>query len=426
MKTIDASPIKSFFTRTLVRDIHLIDAILDLVDNSIDGYIRNHLQDKRSVKINFTKDKFVIEDNCGGIKKDEIYDHIFRFGKPTKEREKTLGVYGIGLKRAIFKIGTTIHIESDDGVNFFTIKIDKDWLEDENNWKLEFETEAASTGNTLTRITITDIFSHIASEIENTTFENDLINRLKNTYTIFLDNKVIIMVNDKIVGPYDFRFLFDGKDFVPFHKKYNFDSIEVEIYAGYTPVEGNKPHPLGWFVFCNDRLIISNNTLAKTGWSYERKYHYPEDDRFLGLVFFRSNNPILLPWQTTKDDIQEDSRIYRRAQVEMRAVTSRLIEVIRLAGRTKDPSTQETIGKALFEDIPSKSIKDIKEESDEIVPILKGRMSLYPKMTTIQYFEKIELVKKVKKKFGDSYMSNRKVGEKTFEYYIKMEDIRDD
>ena len=37
---VDASPVKSFFVQMLTRDIELSDAILDLLDNCIDGILR--------------------------------------------------------------------------------------------------------------------------------------------------------------------------------------------------------------------------------------------------------------------------------------------------------------------------------------------------------------------------------------------------
>ena len=37
---IDASPVKSFFIEMLTRDIDLVDAILDLLDNCVDGILR--------------------------------------------------------------------------------------------------------------------------------------------------------------------------------------------------------------------------------------------------------------------------------------------------------------------------------------------------------------------------------------------------
>ncbi len=433
MRKISARPTKSFFINTLVKDIHLIDAILDLIDNAIDSYIRNDMKERRKIVIKFTKDVFLIEDYCGGIKKEEIYERVFRFGKLTQEHGRTISVFGIGLKRAVFKIGTDIYIETDDGSDYCAVRIDQNWLRDDDNWELVLDKDEKSKGEPFTRITISAIFPNIAQELANTVFENAVRTKVRDTYSIFMEDRIAISVNEKSVEPRDFRFLNDGKRFVPFHRAFLFDAVELEIYAGFTPIESENKHPYGWNIFCNDRLVVQNNTSEKTGWGGQdgKRYHYPEDNRFLGLAFFRSDNPLLLPWQTTKSAIQEDSRLYRRAQVEMRAVTNRLINVIRIAGRITDSRTGETIGKALFEDAASEARAQIKDQHDEVVPAVKGkkgyeRLSDIPPYTTIQYTKKRELVKKVKKELGDTYMSNKNMGEMTFDYYVKMEGVEDE
>ena len=69
-------PTKDFFVGMLTRDIEINDAILDLLDNCLDGVVRsrsdtNKLSDVNfykgfSSKITITSDTFAIEDNCGG------------------------------------------------------------------------------------------------------------------------------------------------------------------------------------------------------------------------------------------------------------------------------------------------------------------------------------------------------------------------
>jgi len=427
MRKISAFPVKSFFIETLVKDISLHDAILDLVDNSIDSYIKRGLTDKRNIDIDFDETKFVINDNCGGINRSELLERVFRFGKTVKEKGRTISVFGIGLKRAIFKMGRRIVIETDDGQNFCSVLIDDDWLKDESNWELLFNEDTKSTGTKHTKITITEIYPHISDELGNTTFQNALLEKIGETYSVFLEERVIISVNDNIVPSFDFRFLHDNKCYRPYHKVDNYDGVEVEIYAGYTPDVKDQGQTYGWFVFCNDRLVIKNDTSERTGWggAGERKYHYPEDNRFLGLIFFRSDDPLSLPWQTTKSNIQFDSKVYKRAQVEMKSLTRRFVDTIRLAGRTKDPKTQETIGKALFEGVPSKPREYFAAEHDELMPKVKG-IKTFPDTTTIQYQANKSLAMKAKERLGNQYMSNKTLGEKTFEYFVKMEDLQNE
>src|SRR5690606_37009001 len=105
---IDASPTKDFFVSMLTRDITLEDAILDLLDNCVDGILRNDLTATRNTPyqnryshIIISADHFSITDNCGGIPWAQK-EYAFRMGRPpdaAKPDLPTVGVYGIGMKR---------------------------------------------------------------------------------------------------------------------------------------------------------------------------------------------------------------------------------------------------------------------------------------------------------------------------------------
>lgn len=48
---IDATPTKQLFIDILTRDLSLRACILDLIDNSVDGYTRRKYKDKRVIKV---------------------------------------------------------------------------------------------------------------------------------------------------------------------------------------------------------------------------------------------------------------------------------------------------------------------------------------------------------------------------------------
>ena len=154
----DASPTKAFFVRMITRDITLEDCIFDLIDNSIDGaweLAGGHplsLDDETDlsqyrISIHIKEDRFEISDNCGGITLDDAADYAFTFGR--KEDAQTenfsIGVYGIGMKRAVFKIGSEIEIRSTykdgDKITSFRVPINVDqWLASgDENWDFDIE-----------------------------------------------------------------------------------------------------------------------------------------------------------------------------------------------------------------------------------------------------------------------------------------------
>jgi hypothetical protein len=135
-----ANPTKAFFVRMITRDISLEDCILDLIDNSIDGAWRCEggrpmgLADdtdlsKYEISITAAPDHFSIKDNCGGMSLDDAVNHAFSFGRRALDHDDySIGVYGIGMKRAVFKLGTRIRIRSTykdgDDRQFFAVPID--------------------------------------------------------------------------------------------------------------------------------------------------------------------------------------------------------------------------------------------------------------------------------------------------------------
>ena len=132
----------------LTRDIHLEDAILDLLDNCVDDILRSSSKKDLSrdepyknywAEIEFSEDSFSIQDNCGGIPWSS-HDYAFRMGRPRNrppDAKPTVGVYGIGMKLAIFKIGEDCTIETKHKDNAYCIRFSPEWIENETDWNIK-------------------------------------------------------------------------------------------------------------------------------------------------------------------------------------------------------------------------------------------------------------------------------------------------
>src|SRR5262245_49009451 len=133
-----ADPSKAFFIDMLTRDLTLSDCILDLIDNSVhtliaetDLDVSEHLitgtaakKIKATIEIVFSPSKFSIKDDCGGISIADAENRVFLLGNPVREKENSgLGVFGIGMKRAVFKLGRQIAISSHTKEEEFKIDI---------------------------------------------------------------------------------------------------------------------------------------------------------------------------------------------------------------------------------------------------------------------------------------------------------------
>ena len=152
----DASPKKEFFVRMLTRDISLQDCILDLIDNSIDAAWRSADEEPKTlvvdkalqefkIEIVISADEFRISDNCSGISLDDAAQYAFTFGRdPGQEADDySVGVYGIGMKRAVFKLGASIEVRStygeDGSLEAFMVPINVgEWLSSDA-WDFDIE-----------------------------------------------------------------------------------------------------------------------------------------------------------------------------------------------------------------------------------------------------------------------------------------------
>jgi hypothetical protein len=133
VRQVKAKPHKRFFIDMITRDISLEACVLDLIDNSVDGATRASDESpapKRAkspkphplssggsryhgykIEVEFSKSSFSIADNCGGIPVIIACEYAFNFGRDPSEptdadTEAGIGIYGIGMKRALFKLGS--------------------------------------------------------------------------------------------------------------------------------------------------------------------------------------------------------------------------------------------------------------------------------------------------------------------------------
>ncbi|MBV6440604.1 MAG: hypothetical protein EPGJADBJ_02276 [Saprospiraceae bacterium] len=141
---VNANPTKEFFIDMLTRDIRLEHAIIDLTDNSIDGaLIKRPTEDFSDlwIRLEVSPDQFKISDNCGGFSLETACEYAFRFGRPKgrKDVDHSVGRFGVGMKRALFKIGEYFKVESKCGKDHFTVEVDvNEWSTDEVNWDFDY------------------------------------------------------------------------------------------------------------------------------------------------------------------------------------------------------------------------------------------------------------------------------------------------
>jgi hypothetical protein len=346
---INASPTKNFFVEMLTRDIELEDAILDLLDNCIDGIQRTIVDNQTSdtpyenfwARISFSADGFKLEDNCGGIPLDVAKRYAFRMGRPLDDTHiddnfYTIGTYGIGMKRAIFKMGYSSTVTSQTHVNSFRVRISSDWLSDDSNWNLpieeEIERELPTNG---TIIEVTDLRKSISEEFSslNSILENSLSGKISHHYSYILGKGFSVFINEKPVLSMPMSLLWDGiqadidstQDVIaPYLYKAQINGVDVNLAIGFyrstaseTEIEDETKgtrrsgETAGWTIVCNDRVVVYCDKTRLTGWGEAKipSYH-PQFIAISGIVHFHSKESQKLPITTTKRGIDSSSEIY--------------------------------------------------------------------------------------------------------------------
>ena len=433
----EASPEKRLFISLLTRDISMVSAFLDLIDNSVnaaleplanrletaDGYADiledETVQPRTDIRLTLSDKKVIIADNAPGIRLSTAQQHVFKFGRSEEEESESdrLSVYGLGLKRAFFKLGNRIKIESDHMEGGFELDLDvAKWAKNAGlPWQFELTprepVEAERCG---TKIEVWRLHEEAKMRLGDGVFEGHLKDAIGKTYSYYLSKFVRILVNQKVVEGISLRV---GKNNST--DRFERNGVTCTITAGLGTPEGGKYRDggSGWFVLCNGRTVISADKSSMTGWNNNGlPIFQPKHRPFLGTVYFVSKYSERLPWDTTKSGINEDSEIWQQAKRLMvvvgRSVTSFLDarytdEGTEIAQKELEKATKERVDAMKASTAERKEFKVPKKPPKKIMKI--------------QYDAKIDHVESIAKYLARPGMSGSDVGRHTFHYFLRNE-----
>ena len=336
---VDTSPTKDVVVKSLTKDASVEACIYDLIDNAVDAArntILSGLPAKSQgtlpdsyagfeVKVSLSSTGFRIEDNCGGIPVQPLRTMVMRFGKQSKH-PLGIGIYGVGLNRALFKLGRVTHLKTDTGSQRaeLVLKV-ADYLT-ADTWELPAE-EFASTGEIGTTIEIRQLPSEIAQSFADKEWIAKLRNEIGHRYGRYIDKKLTLLVNEEAIenlepqiregGPFDGQYKFyKTEDGIAIHIEYG-QHVDHRFTSepDYNKVRNKDiPEETGWTVVCNDRAVLVSDRTYRTGW--DSKFH-TEFYGFVGSVSF-VGDPAKLPWDTTKTEVDLHNPAYQLALRDMR------------------------------------------------------------------------------------------------------------
>lgn len=434
---IDVTPTKRFFVDMFTRDIPLEQAILDLVDNSIDGAQRQKTKGKKSldgywVEIKFSGKEFKITDNCGGFSRKTARDYAFRFGRPEdhKPTDHSIGQFGVGMKRALFKFGSHFIVKSATSKDEWAIDVNvEEWIKTDE-WAFPWSTfkskKISKEEETGTEIIVKNLRPEVSTKFSTDRFSILIVQLIKSKHRQFIADGLSVIVNGSHVDATSIfllqkdSLLRPGVDNLIFPEKGKAD-VKARIIVA---VGESSPRDAGWYVIGNGRVILEADRRPETGWGALEDgrgkvlvpFFHNQFARFRGIISFDSNDSSRIPWNTSKSDVDKDNPVWQvslRHMIEMmRPVITFLNELdadIDEHGRQHSPMLN------LVDRSKREKVEAYTKKAQFSAPSKEYSKSA-PKTVLIRYSKPTKDVEFLKDQLGVS--SAAAVGEKTFDLIL--------
>jgi len=340
------------------------------------------------------------------------------------------------MKRAFFKLGSNIHIKSVAPTSEFqlTIDVNKWQKETGNNWQFEFDNNTLRENITNEEqslgleITITQLSDDSKTSFVDKTFIDRLQKEIALEHMLNINKGLIIDVNGADLTANQITLVND--DLIkPTYWEKTGDGESVKILAGISAKDGDDG---GWYIFCNDRLIVAKDQTSETVWTGAKgdgvpKYH-AQYHRFRGYAFFEANDSSKLPWNTTKTGMDMDSPYYKEVRQRMITMSRQVMGLLDKLKEEKEkgnPQDSQNLNKAVEKSLNSpKPVLEVLKESRTLNNSFHFPTALFNPLKKsnsikITYQVSSERYEAVKQTIGEE--NSTEVGLKTFDYYYNNE-----
>ncbi len=433
-----AEPTKGLLVDVLTKDIDLIAAILDLVDNCVDAARRasDNAEQLDGYRLDLTigKRSLELKDNCGGIALDVAKDHAFRFGPDPGDPpdDYTTGQFGIGMKRALFKLGEAFEVRSRAASDQFDLKVRvADWLEDPEVW--DFPLDNVETGQQRpekergTTIVVKPLKPEIAQTLAREPILNDLKTQLAERHQRSIARGLRIRVNESKLAGKEPQVI-HGLGITPYVSKSRLNGrgrepIEITIVCG---VYSGTQRDGGWYVYLNDRAVLLADKTERTGWGDKDEKRIPryhgQYGRFRGFAFLSCKDTTRLPWNTTKTGLDADDRVYRTVLDKMIDAADPVVDFLDDIKEEDKPEGERfgEIGETLSS---AKTVSAYELASGTQHAWRAPKVQRKPRppqaFTRIYTDQPVDSVEEAKDAAG--VVSNRELGDFLFRYFIQRE-----
>lgn len=429
---IDAMPTKAFFVDMLTKDIPLERAVLDLVDNCIDGAKRLRDPDEADfkglwVKIEISADRFEISDNCGGFDSKTAKEYAFRFGRPRQAGSTaySIGQFGVGMKRALFKFGRAFSIQSVTANEKWAVNVDVTEWEEAPEWSFGFSEKGhagAPPDERGTTIKVWNLRPEVAARFGSEGFRRNLRELIRIHQRQFIAKGLNVEFEGSLSAT-DLNLLVGEVDpaVEAFSVGEGEEEVKVRLIAG---VGDSLPNSAGWYVVCNGRVVLAADRSDATGWGRVSegeadipRYHN-QYARFRGIAFFDCKDSRFLPWNTTKTGVDADNKVWAIAIEKMVVMARAVVDFLNeLDSEKRDVGSDGPLQRALNASSPRQA-EAISKPTAFRVPDREKYSG--PRMTRIAYSKPADKVRFLMVALGVG--SAKAVGEKTFDAILREQE----
>jgi hypothetical protein len=376
--------------------------------------IKRH--DRGNIRVSVSGSDIEVSDNCGGIGLDEVQD-AFRIGKTIDSGHSILGVYGIGLKRALFKIGKHFQMHSSTAKNAFSLDLDVALWAKSDSWDIPLAL-AKRMSRPGTAIKISKLTEETALRTEDRTFHKKLHDFIARSYCLLLGRYVQVSLDGREVLPLDIP-LAQSAAIRPARETFQSGDVQVTLIAGLSSRSRGSWNieRAGWYVFCNGRAVLFADKSDLSGWGLVAPQFVSKFRGFVGAAFFFSKNPEALPWTTTKRGLNREALVFQEARNRMAAISRPILTFL---NRMYSGEEEELVQRELAEELEPARVSDLAAGTDRAFAVSQSRRT--PRtMVSVQYRAKVSEIERAKRRLARPSWSAGTIGRHALEYFLDRE-----
>jgi hypothetical protein len=331
---------RSYVFDVMTQDISTSECLLDLIDNSIDAARRDisskcqpsiskglpESYDGYFINLNISPEKIEIIDNCQGMEQQLLAEKAFKLGSRHRQNY-SIGIYGVGLIRAFWKMGNEGSLITDNGKEMFHLNFSKSEIDKNENSLLPADIKV-TTGSRRNHLLIQDLTNEAFLDCNDSGWISLLRVKISRVFGLCIRKGLVIKINEVLVPEFGPKIRKDLEDLY-FPRTWNTSNgvlvkVEAGVHENYL-FTGERNHSadknklltkdFGWYVACNDRIVLIADMSPRVGWN---NVWHSEYNGFLGWAHFISSDAKLLPWNSRKTDISLEKTAQREVAPELK------------------------------------------------------------------------------------------------------------